>query len=124
MPSQIFDGQHLFISSGYGKGCIMLAVAKDGAKKLFENKTVQCKIQAPILDGKSPSEQDLLVNGTYNLGFIGVRNSPQGIALLDWWEERVLNLGFSEGRTGLFVNECRFISCVNIIHQKDKVAAH
>lgn len=59
----------------------------------------------PILDGKSPSEQDLLVNGTYNLGFIGVKNSPEGIKLLDWWEERVLKLGFSEGRTGLFVDQ-------------------
>lgn len=59
----------------------------------------------PVFDGKLPSEQDLLVNGTFNLGFIAVRNSTEGLRLLDWWEERVLNLGFSEGRTGLFVDQ-------------------
>ena len=59
----------------------------------------------PVFDGKSPSEQDLLYNGTYNLGFIGVSRSTEGRRLLDWWEHRCLNLGFSEGRTGLFVDQ-------------------
>jgi hypothetical protein len=47
----------------------------------------------------------MLYNGTYNLGFIAVRNSPEGLRLLDWWERRCLDLGFSEGRTGLFVDQ-------------------
>lgn len=59
----------------------------------------------PVLDGKSPSEQDLLYNGTYNLGFIGVGNTGESRALLGWWEQRCLRLGFSEGRTGLFVDQ-------------------
>ena len=59
----------------------------------------------PVFDGKSPAEQDLLYNGTYNLGFIGVGNTPEGRRLLDWWEHRCLALGFSEGRTGLFVDQ-------------------
>ncbi len=59
----------------------------------------------PVFDGKTPSEQDLLYNGTYNLGFIGVGRSPESRRLLDWWEERCLQLGFSEGRTGLFVDQ-------------------
>lgn len=56
-------------------------------------------------DGKQPAEQDMLYNGTYNLGFIAIRNSEQGLALLSWWERRCLDLGFSEGRTGLFVDQ-------------------
>ena len=60
---------------------------------------------APVFDGKSPSEQDLLYNGTYNLGFIGVGSANESSALLDWWEHRCLHLGFSEGRTGLFVDQ-------------------
>lgn len=60
---------------------------------------------APVLDGKSPSEQDLLYNGTYNLGFIGLGRSAESRRLLAWWEERCLQLGFSEGRTGLFVDQ-------------------
>ena len=59
----------------------------------------------PVFDGKSPSEQDLLYNGTYNLGFIGVGRTEESRRLLDWWEERCLELGFSEGRTGLFVDQ-------------------
>lgn len=60
---------------------------------------------SPVFDGKSPSEQDLLYNGTYNLGFVAVANTPEGRRLLDWWEQRCLEAGFSEGRTGLFVDQ-------------------
>ncbi len=59
----------------------------------------------PVFDGRSPAEQDLLYNGTYNLGFIAVGNTPEGHRLLDWWEHRCLTLGYSEGRTGLFVDQ-------------------
>jgi len=59
----------------------------------------------PIFDGKSPSEQDLLYNGTYNLGFFAVRRSDEGYRILTWWEQRCLELGFSEGRSGLFVDQ-------------------
>jgi hypothetical protein len=62
-------------------------------------------ITNPVFDGRSPSEQDCLYNGTYNLGFFAVRPTPDGLRLLDWWERRCLDLGFSEGRTGLFVDQ-------------------
>ena len=59
----------------------------------------------PVADTRSPSEQDILYNGTYNLGFIALRRSAESMRLLAWWEERCLELGFSEGRTGLFVDQ-------------------
>jgi hypothetical protein len=59
----------------------------------------------PVFDGRSPSEQDILYNGTYNLGFLSVDHSPTSADLLKWWERRCLDLGFSEGRTGLFVDQ-------------------
>jgi hypothetical protein len=59
----------------------------------------------PVFDGRSPSEQDILYNGTYNLGFIAVGRSTESASLLAWWEARCLDLGFSEGRTGLFVDQ-------------------
>ena len=62
-------------------------------------------ITTPVFDGRSPSEQDHLYNGTFNLGFVAVRHSDEGLRLLDRWEERCLELGFSEGRTGLFVDQ-------------------
>ena len=62
-------------------------------------------ITTPVWDGKSPSEQDLLSNGTYNLGFIAVSASDESKRLLEWWNVRCLEAGFSEGRTGLFVDQ-------------------
>ena len=62
-------------------------------------------ITTPITDDKSPSEQDLLYNGTYNLGFVAFRRCDEADRVLRWWEERCLTLGFSEGRTGLFVDQ-------------------
>jgi len=62
-------------------------------------------ITTPVFDGKSPSEQKLLYDGTYNLGFIAVGNSEESKLLLDWWERRCLDLGYSEGRSGLFVDQ-------------------
>jgi len=59
----------------------------------------------PVFDGKTPGEQEMLYNGTYNLGFIGVGRGSESQRLLDWWERRCLDLGFSEGRTGLFVDQ-------------------
>src|SRR5262249_46547918 len=37
-------------------------------------------------DGKRPFDQDLLVAGAYNLGFIGVRRSDQAQEVVRWWE--------------------------------------
>ena len=62
-------------------------------------------LTTPVWDGKEPGEQEMLYNGTYNLGFIAVRNTPEALRLLSWWERRCLDLGFSEGRTGLFVDQ-------------------
>lgn len=62
-------------------------------------------LTSPITDDLLPSEQDILYNGTYNLGFFAVRRCAEGLRLLRWWEERCLQLGYSEGRTGLFVDQ-------------------
>ena len=62
-------------------------------------------LTTPVFDGKQPAEQDVLFNGTYNLGFIAVRGTRESLAILSWWERRCLDLGFSEGRTGLFVDQ-------------------
>ncbi|MFC6645654.1 group 1 glycosyl transferase [Granulicella cerasi] len=59
----------------------------------------------PVWDGKAPGEQDLLVNGTYNLGFIAVSSSEESRKLLQWWDVRCLEAGYSEGRSGLFVDQ-------------------
>ncbi len=62
-------------------------------------------LTTPIADDLLPSEQDILYNGTYNLGFFAVRQCAEVNRLLSWWEDRCLRLGYSEGRTGLFVDQ-------------------
>ena len=62
-------------------------------------------ITTPVFDGRTPSEQDHLYNGTYNLGFVAVSRSEESWNLLSWWERRCLDAGYSEGRTGLFVDQ-------------------
>jgi hypothetical protein len=62
-------------------------------------------ITSPIDDSKTPREQDFLLSGTYNLGFIAVRRSSESKRMLDWWESRCLEQGYNETRTGLFVDQ-------------------
>lgn len=47
----VYRDGHLFISSGYGHGCAMLAVDATSAKEVWQNTEVTCKFQPPILSG-------------------------------------------------------------------------
>ena len=67
--------------------------------------TLTPHLTTPLMDDLLPSEQDHLYNGTYNLGFAAFRRCHEADRMLAWWSERCLALGFSEGRTGLFVDQ-------------------
>jgi hypothetical protein len=56
-------------------------------------------------DGKRPSEIDFLLTGIFNLGFIGLRRAEETQRFLGWWEKRCLAMGYSELRSGLFVDQ-------------------
>lgn len=47
----IFRDDHLFITSGYGHGCMMLKLSAAGAAKVWERRDIMCKFQPPVLDG-------------------------------------------------------------------------
>jgi len=57
------------------------------------------------LDGNRPSEQDILIAGAYNLGFIGLRASSETTRMLDWWKERLRDLCRIDVAHGLFVDQ-------------------
>lgn len=46
----IYHDGHLFITTGYGHGCAMLQVHRDGVKLDWEGKALASKFQPPILD--------------------------------------------------------------------------
>lgn len=63
------------------------------------------------LDDRSPSEQAILLSGTYNLGFIALRRHPNLGAFLDWWQERLARDCIVDPANGYFVDQ-RYVDLV------------
>jgi hypothetical protein len=59
----------------------------------------------PILDGHRPDDIEFLRVGVFNLGFIGVASTEEGLRFLRWWSDRCLAYGFHETQTGVFVDQ-------------------
>ena len=56
-------------------------------------------------DDLKPSEEDILLAGSYNLGFIGVGAGKTADELLDWWSERLESDCINEPAKGYFVDQ-------------------
>jgi glycosyltransferase involved in cell wall biosynthesis len=56
-------------------------------------------------DGLKPSEEDILLSGSYNLGFIGLGAGRSADELLDWWSERLESDCINEPSQGYFVDQ-------------------
>lgn len=83
----VFRDGHLFISSGYGHGCMMVKVTAEGHTKLWEKKIPDSKFPAMILDG------DHLYVVSEKQGSIVCLNWPDG-KLLWSANDPKLRLGF------------------------------
>ncbi len=66
---------------------------------------------APHDDGKHPSDLDILRAGTYNLGFLALRNAPDARRLLAWWHGKVEHQCVIDQDAGIFVDQ-RWIDLV------------
>lgn len=62
-------------------------------------------LTGPLGDGKYPDEPDILLSGTYNLGFLGVADTPNVQRLLAWWSDRCEFQCVSDITHGLFVDQ-------------------
>lgn len=62
-------------------------------------------------DGGAPSEQAIMLSGTYNLGFIGVGDTADGRAMLEWWRTRLRSDSVVDVANGYFTDQ-RFIDLV------------
>jgi hypothetical protein len=51
------------------------------------------------------NEVSALIHGIYNLGFVAVRNDPNGLAFAAWWEARLLDFCYDDKASGLFVDQ-------------------
>jgi glycosyltransferase involved in cell wall biosynthesis/SAM-dependent methyltransferase len=62
-------------------------------------------------DTRKPNEQDILMAGAYNLGFIGLAPSEFSDSFLDWWSERLEEDCIVDPARGFFVDQ-RWIDLV------------
>lgn len=59
----------------------------------------------PLEDGFDPDDLRILRTGTYNLGFLALRNSTPAGALLDWWERKLSDQCIIDLDAGIFVDQ-------------------
>ena len=57
------------------------------------------------LDGKRPNEQDIMISGVFNLGFLALRRSAASDEFLDWWQERLQDGCRIDVANGLFTDQ-------------------
>ncbi|MGA7158553.1 MAG: putative nucleotide-diphospho-sugar transferase [Acidobacteriaceae bacterium] len=76
-------------------------------------------ILSPVPDD-GVSELILLSSGVFNLGFVAIKRTEETIKFLSWWENRCLNLAFSEQRVGLFVDQ-KWINLVPCLFESVKI---
>lgn len=62
-------------------------------------------VTRPVALKKQPFENVFLNFGLYNLGFLTVRADDNTRQMLDWWEERTLQLGVIDVQNGYFVDQ-------------------
>ncbi len=62
-------------------------------------------LTGPLDDDKLPSELNILVSGTYNLGYIGLRNTPDMQRFAHWWEDKLYTDCVVDLERGLFVDQ-------------------
>jgi glycosyltransferase involved in cell wall biosynthesis len=62
-------------------------------------------LTAPLEDSRIPSERDILLSGTYNLGFLGLAFNERTLVFVDWWARRLYRECLHEVENGLFVDQ-------------------
>ncbi len=62
-------------------------------------------MRKPYYDDAMPSDVSILQSGTYNLGFIGLKNSSSATQLLDWWMTKLYRDCIVDIPNGLFVDQ-------------------
>jgi glycosyltransferase involved in cell wall biosynthesis len=71
-------------------------------------------------DGRKPGEQEILIAGAYNLGFIALRKTEQTQALVRWWEARLRDDCRVDPGQGLFVDQ-RWVDLVPSLFPESQI---
>ncbi len=74
----------------------------------------------PIFDEKSRTEQQMFVNGIYNLGFLAVSRSEETQKFLDWWMYKLRKECYMDIQNGMFVDQL-YCNMVPLYYQGVKI---
>lgn len=68
-------------------------------------------ITKPLNDGYTPGDLTISLAGIYNLGFLGLRKSPDAVDFVRWWKDKVKDQCIVAQYQGIFVDQkwCEFI---------------
>jgi hypothetical protein len=58
-----------------------------------------------LTDDGTKSENDFLINGTYNLGFVALHHRDAARTVLRWWSARLKDKGYIDRLDGLFTDQ-------------------
>ncbi len=62
-------------------------------------------ITQPYSDNRDPSELAINLAGIFNLGFIGISNTPSSDRFLQWWKNRMYDFCFMAPNAGMHVDQ-------------------
>lgn len=77
----------------------------------------------PIDDGHSPTDQTLLITGTFNLGFIALSGYSHVRNFLKWWADRVTKYGFAIPQWHMFYDQL-YINLVPAFYDNYYILRH
>ncbi len=87
---------------------ILILNALDGLRSALDEANVLLTphLLSPLpADGRTQNDHDILQAGTYNLGFVGLRNSLETRRLLRWWCGKLYHHCLSAVEQNLFVDQ-------------------
>ena len=87
---------------------ILILNSLDGLRKALEEADVLLTphLLSPLpADGRKQDDHDILQAGTYNLGFLGLRNSLETRRLLRWWSGKLYHHCLVSIENNLFVDQ-------------------
>ena len=74
-------------------------------------------------DGKRPRENDILKTGMFNAGFFALKNDETGNQLINWWSERMIDLGYERPKDGLNSDQ-NWLNFVQLYFEKVQIVKH
>lgn len=78
---------------------------------------------SPLNDNEWQAEEDFLNAGVYNLGFIGIKYTPNSLKMLDWWAERLKTKAHINFCKGMFTDQI-WITFVPLFFEKVCILKH